>query len=165
MENNWRDVTVGQLQTELAYLIKSSDPEAAQNLINYFYERFSDIGLDGCPQGDIGILCEYMQHVFSKLIIDNYTPAQALGLKLRKGKYPRDIEFERDYKIAAYVELQIREGVLWKDAVGDAANRYFDKDIGDRSVMAAYQKHKEIFKAPHFSNEDLKDISAGLKRS
>lgn len=165
MSNNWRDVTLGQLETELAFIVQENDPVAANNLINYFHERFSDVGLEGCPKGDVGILCEYMQHVFKKIVVENYRPEQALGLKRRKGKYPRAIEFERDYEIAAYLELLTRQGMLWEKAVGEAANRYFDKDRGDRSVIAAYQKHKEIFKARHLSDEDLKAISDGELRS
>lgn len=70
MTNNWRDVTLAQLQTELAFVINENDPNAAKNLISYYQQRFAEIGLDGCPHGAIGILCEYIEHVFNKMIVE-----------------------------------------------------------------------------------------------
>lgn len=165
MSGNWRNVTLSELNTELAFVIHENDPAAAENLINYFHQRFEDIGLDGCPQGDIGILCEYMQHVFSKMIVDGYKVEQAFGLKRRKGKYPRDIPYERDYEIAAHVVLLIRQGMTWLDAKGEASNRYFEDGKGEKAVEAAYEKYKAIFQGTLFSDDELKAISDGSLRS
>lgn len=165
MNGNWRDVTLSELNTELAYVIHENDPVAAENLINYFHQRFADIGLDGCPQGAIGVLCEYIEHAFSKMIVDDYTPAQALGLKRPRGKHPRPCTFERDCQIAAYVVLLMRKGKTWLDAKGEAANRYFEDGKGEKAVEAAYAKYKELFHLSHFEDDELEAIAEDSLRS
>jgi len=165
MKNNWRDVTVGELKTELAFLVETNDPVAAKNLINYYQKRFADIGLDGCPNGAIGILCEYIEHVFNKMIVENYTPEQALGLKRPRGKYHRPDTFERDCAITAYMVLLMRQGYKWLDAKGEAANRYFEDGKGDKAVETAYEKYKSLFQVGNFSDSDLKAIADGSLRS
>lgn len=154
MIEDWRDVTEKQLNWELECLLQN-DPEAGKFLIDYYHKRFSDIGLEGCPTGSIGVLCKFMQHVFEKMIVDKWKPEQAFGLKGRKGKYPRPDTKDRDYLIAANVILLMRKGQNWEDAIGNTANVFFDDFNGDKAVINAYAKNRYIIYECNFSDADL----------
>ena len=154
MIEDWRDVTEKELNLELEYLLQN-DLKAGKFLIDYYHKRFTDIGLEGCPEGSIGVLCKFMQHVFEKMIVDKWKPEQAFGLKRRKGKYPRPDLTDRDYLIAANVILLMRKGQDWSDAIGDTANLFIDDSKGDRAVMKAYSKHKDLIYECNFSDADL----------
>ena len=165
MNNNWRDITLVDLNGALGSLIYDNDPIAANNLINYFHERFSDVGLDGCPQSAVGVLCEYMQHVFKKMLVDGYTAEQALGLKRRRGKHERADNTVRNHEITAHMMLSIRKGKKWLDARGDAASYFFDGDRGDKAAEKAYSENKQLFEYARFSDDDLEEIIKGVLRS
>jgi hypothetical protein len=163
MNNNWRNSTLVELNTELAFVIQENDPVAAKNLINYFHERFNDIGLDGCPKNDIGVLCQYMEYVFEKIVVESWNADQALGLKRRRGKYKRAETETRDYELAACMILLVRKGKKWLEAKGETANQFFEDGKGEKAVEAAYSNHKHLFTL--FSDEQLEEIIKGALRS
>jgi hypothetical protein len=169
MENEltieWRDVTDSDLNSALQSFILENDQIASLNLIKYFHQRFEDVGLDGCPQGSIGILCQFMQHVFSKMIVDKCNADQALGLKTQRGKYKRVNNELRNYELTAHVKLLMLEGEPWEKAVGNTANKYFGANHGDKAVADAYATNKKIFEMCNFSKNDLKAIIDGALRS
>ena len=121
--------------------------------------------MDGISQGAAGVLCEYMAHVFSKMIEDMWTADQAFGLKKRRGQYIRPNKSIRDYECAANMLLLMRHGTKYEDAVGDTANLYFKDGQGDRAVKDAYSKNKALFNNVSFTDDDLKEIVCGALRS
>ena len=169
IDQNWREIELNDLKAALESIKLDNDPEAAKNFIEYFHDRFKDIGHDGCPIGPIGILCQYIEHAFEKMIVDNWTPEQALGLKVRRGKYSRPDITERDHLLTASMLLHINDGKGYLEAIGATANEYFGPNNGDKAVEEAYRRHKELFKTCDFSHQDLIDYinhaSPGIKAS
>lgn len=133
----WANVTHDDLKAALASIKNGFDPEAAQNLIEYFHERMSR----GYPY-DEEILHELMALVFARMVEDKRTGSQAFGLKLWRGGYDREETTERDVTAAACVVLLMRKGVLWQDAIGDAANLLFPDGEGEKAIKLAHAQYK-----------------------
>ncbi len=103
-----RDVSGGDLTAALAALKYGYNPVVARNLIEYFHTRFCDGDIE---QGEIDILLQFVAHAFSKIVDEKYSLDEAFGLKLKRGKYPRQDTFERNLTAAAHMELLIRSGM------------------------------------------------------
>jgi hypothetical protein len=147
----WANVTHDDLKAALASIKNGFDPEAAQNLIEYFHERMSS----GYPY-DEEILRELMALVFSRMVEDKRTGSQAFGLKLWRGGYDRVDTTERDVKAAAFVVLLMRKDIRWQDAIGDAANFMFPDGEGDKAVKEAYAHYKS--EVEHYPDGTLMEI-------
>lgn len=136
----WSDVTKADLEDALASIKHGHDPEAARNLIEYFYERLRD----GC-RFDERVLYEYLEYAFGRIVNENKSAAVAFGLKSARGEYLRPDTTERDAIAVAYMVLLMRSGRTWEEAKGDAANLLFPDGTGDKAVESAYRQSKEYF--------------------
>ncbi|HMV21143.1 MAG TPA: hypothetical protein PKL28_11205 [Rhodocyclaceae bacterium] len=138
----WCDVKDADLNGALAAVKYGHDPVAAMNLIEYFHERF---------KGDFPynerILIEFIGHAFSKIIEDRWGADHAFGLKLTRGKYEREDNYERNVIAAAYVILLMRKKWTYLDARGEAANLLFPDGKGEKAVEAAYAMYSCHFKS------------------
>ena len=144
----WSDVTKGELETALTSIMTGYDPDAALNLIEYFYERISNE-----EQYDEQVLHAYLSHAFRKIVVEKWSADHAFGFKLKRGKYPREDTTTRDIAAVAYVVLLKREKWTLQDAKGEAANYFFPYGIGDKAVEAAYTRYKN--ELANLSNEIL----------
>ena len=119
-------------------VIYGHDPVAAENLVEYFYERIGS----GEPYNE-RILQAYLLHAFGKIVRDKWTADHAFGFKLKRGKHERDDTTERDFAAAAYVVLKMRNNTKWEVAIGDAANLLFPDGTGDKAVKNAHSFYKD----------------------
>lgn len=82
-------------------------------------------------------------HAFTKILEENWKADQAFGLLARQGQHERPDTHDRDLIATATVILEMRSGMTWREAIGDAANRLFEDGSGDKAVEAAYAKHHQ----------------------
>lgn len=151
----WANVTRDDLNAALASIKNGHDPEAARNLQEYFHECMSS----GYPY-DRDVLHEYMTLVFARIVEDKRTGCQAFGLKLWRGGYDREDTTERDVTAAACVVLLMRKGVLWQDAIGDAANLMFPDGEGEKAIKVAHAQYKSEIE--HYPDGTLLEILGPL---
>lgn len=151
----WANVTRDDLNAALASIKNGHDPEAAQNILEYFHERMSN----GYSY-DQDFLHEYMTMVVARAVEDKRTGCQAFGLKLWRGGYDREDTTERDFTAATCVVLLMRKDFLWQDAIGDAANLMFPDGEGDKAVKEAYAQYKSEIE--HYPDDTLLEILGPL---
>lgn len=136
----WAAVTDADLMGALNAVMYSYDPVAAENLIEYFHERFSN----EMPYNQ-DVLLAFVKMAFRRIVDDELRIDIAFGLAQQKGKHRRADTTERDVRAAAFVILRMRRGVKWSDAVGEAANLLMPDGTGDRALQMAYARYKECF--------------------
>ncbi|MHB1374773.1 MAG: hypothetical protein ACYC5W_17815 [Thauera sp.] len=136
----WAAVTDADLMGALNAVMYSYDPVAAENLIEYFHERFSN----EMPYNQ-DVLLAFVKMAFRRIVDDELRIDIAFGLAQQKGKHRRDDTTERDVMAAAFVILRMRRGAKWSDAVGEAANLLMPDGTGDRALQMAYARYKECF--------------------
>ncbi|HRQ35479.1 MAG TPA: hypothetical protein PK361_07700 [Chiayiivirga sp.] len=136
----WAAVTDADLMGALNAVMYSYDPVAAENLIEYFHERFSN----EMPYNQ-DVLLAFVKMAFRRIVDDELRIDIAFGLAQQKGKHRRDDTTERDVMAAAFVILGMRRGAKWSDAVGEAANLLMPDGTGDRALQMAYARYKECF--------------------
>jgi hypothetical protein len=147
----WEDVSDADLNGALMAVKYGHDPVAAKNLIEYFYERIGN-----CGRFNERVLLELLNHAFGKIIEEDASADQAFGLKLGRGKYPREDKVIRDVMATAYMILLMRQGWTWEDAKGEAANLLCSSDAGDKAMEKAYADHKDLMKL--FPDDTLKEM-------
>ena len=131
----WAAVTDADLMGALNAVMHSYDPVAAENLIEYFHERFSN----EMPYNQ-DVLLAFVKMAFRRIVDDELRIDIAFGLAQQKGKHRRDDTTERDVMAAAFVILRMRRGAKWSDAVGEAANLLMPDGTGDRALQMAYAR-------------------------
>lgn len=134
----WADVTDADVRGALNAVKHSYEPEAAKNLIEYFHERFSNQ-----ERYDQDALLAFIKMAFQRIVDDGWSADHAFGLKLKRGHYQRPDTTERDVMAAAFVVLRMRQGRLWSDAVGEAANLLMPDGEGDKAIESAYTQYRE----------------------
>ncbi|TYP65371.1 hypothetical protein [Stutzerimonas stutzeri] len=145
---NWTDVKRNDLNTAICYIQNNYDPSITWKIIGYFHERMSQ----GEPY-DQDMLHVFMAHVFERMVNGEITKKgtrirltadQAFGLTMRKGQGNIKGTLDRDLKATACMILLMRDGVLWQDAKGYAANLLFPDDEGEKAVERAYESHRVL---------------------
>ena len=112
----------------------------AWKVIEYFHERMEDD-----EHVDLELLQMLMKHVFSQMVKEKRTAAQAFGLKPIRGKHKREDNFERDIRAATLVVKKMRknatleDAITWEGAVTDTA---VQMEISDRIVERAYNAYR-----------------------
>lgn len=147
------------LDAALCNFEASHDPELALQLAEYFNQRLKDADVVSIQDP---LFIRYFRIVMGRLCDDTdelhqkrkrFTPEQAFGFKLPRGKYLREDTESRDIRSAAYVMLARRQGKTRQKAVGEAANLFHSADAGDKAVEKAYIKYHPTF--DHFPNAVL----------
>lgn len=134
------EISDADLKGALAAVTYGHDPVAALNLITYFYQR-----IDNNSPFNEQILFDFIHHAFGKIVNDGVSADHAFGFKQRRGKHARKDTFERDVVAAAIVTLNMRNGMTWLEAKGDAANKLFPDGHGEKAVEAAYTQYRDTF--------------------
>ena len=134
----WADVTDADLIGALNAVTHAHDKVAAENLIEYFHERFSN----EMPYNN-EVLLSFVKLAFKRIADDGWSADHAFGLKLKRGLYLRDDTTERDVRATAFVILRVRQGWRWSDAVGGAANLLMPDGRGEDAIRTAYAKYRD----------------------
>lgn len=134
----WENVTEADLNAALAAVMYGYDPVAARNLIEYFSERIGNGG-----RFNQRVLLELLNHAFVRIIKEGVSADQAFGLKLGRGKYPREDTVIRDVMATAYMVLLMRKGWTWAEAKGEAVNLLCPDGKGDKAVEKAYAYYRD----------------------
>jgi hypothetical protein len=111
----WDHITPEELDTKIEYLKCNFDPDLTMQVIEIFNERMQDD-----EHVDTGALTKLIKPVFEQIMAGKNAD-QAFGLKVSKGKYPREDTFERDVRAATLVVWHMRQGTTWEDAITDTA--------------------------------------------
>lgn len=148
----WLDVTEADLNDALAAVKYGHDPDAARNLIEYFYER-----IRSGERHNERVLLEFLDHAFGKIVEDNWSPNHAFGLALKRGQYPRKDTTLRDVMAAAYVILLRRRNLTLQETIGEAVNLLSDdSNKGDKAIESAYAQYKAVLEC--MPDESLKEM-------
>jgi hypothetical protein len=165
-ERKWDNATESDVSGALAAMESGGNKAAALALAQFFYERLD--GGDGELDGEREIavkafsplMHKYMHLVLRRIVVDGWTPGQAMGFTARPGR-PKTGKEDRDIKIAAFVCLTRMKGKSKEMAVGDAANKYFPDGNGDRATEKACAKYEDAFNL--FPVEALESITEALE--
>lgn len=149
-----RDVPLDELFTLIEYLKVNHDPERSLKVIACLSARMESD--DYVPPE---LLQALTKHAFA-LIVEGRTADQAFGLKLIKGRYPRENNESRNMQAAALIVLQMRRDNSWETSVTDVAEA-MGMGSEDSIVRRAYSEYKDVFSL--FPNETLESLAGNLE--
>lgn len=149
-------MTPEALLTLIEYIKVKRAPDIARIVMWDFHKKMQN---DELLPYEKDLLCLFMKHVFSEILVNNKSPKSALGLTSIQGGLRTD-NMARDYRAAACITLLKRQGQTWQNAVGDAANLFFPDGEGTRAVEDAYSKYRDEFS--ELPNKTLEGILAPL---
>lgn len=138
----WDLSTDEGLNAALCFFEAEHDPETARQLATYFYERLKNADVVSIHEP---LFIRYFHTVMHRLVADGMKPEQAMGFALQRGKYAREDTESTDIRSAAYVVWARKQGKTRLEAIGEAANRVYGPDEGDKAVERAYKKYRAAF--------------------
>lgn len=145
-------MTPNNLYALIEYIKVHHDPDIVMTIIRHYDEK----EIDELTQQELELLALLMKHVFAK-VLTGKTADQAFGLKLAKGEYPRPDTLDRDVTVTIFIILKKRRGRTHLEAIGDAANKFFTADRGDKAAEKAYAKYRNVFENPYIFTDKILD--------
>jgi hypothetical protein len=146
-ERRWDNATESDVSGALAAMESGGNKAAALALAQFFYERLDGGGgeLDGereiAAKAFSPLLHKYMHLVLQRIVVDGWTPEQAMGFRFQRGK-PKGNNLCRDVEIAMFVrDARAQDGALsLEGATLEACEKL---EVSERTVTRAWSKYGE----------------------